>query len=84
MFQYNDLKDKINEKQTLQIITKDFNGGLCRMIELTENYIHIGPLHSPDKENFGSVNQEILLPLELITVILIIDLRELKETEDGK
>ncbi len=84
MCQYNELKDRITTNDTLQIITKNFNGGLCRMIELKENYIHVGPLASPDKENFGSVTQEVLLPLDLITVILIIDLRELKETEDGK
>tara|TARA_B110000196_G_C20922939_1_gene556139 strand:+ start:422 stop:673 length:252 start_codon:yes stop_codon:yes gene_type:complete len=82
MFQYKDLKDTIKENQAIQIITKDFNGGLCQLINLTENYIHVGPLNSPDRETFGSVTQQVILPLEQITVILIIDLNELKETEN--
>jgi hypothetical protein len=82
MFQYKDIKDVITKEDVLQVITSDFNGGLCKLINLTETYIHVGPLASPDKENFGSISHEALLPLELVTVILKIDLNELKETAD--
>ena len=82
MFQYKDIKEIIKKEDVLQVNTSDFNGGLCKLIKLTESYIHVGPLSSPDKENFGSISHEALLPLELVTVILKIDLNELKETAD--
>ena len=87
MFQYEELKEGIKEGDIIQVITTDFNGGLAKLVALHQSYIHLGPLDKgqiKDADEIGSVSQEILIPLNCITVLLKIDLQALKETQNNE